>query len=110
MRSCGKAALCWAVIIRRGRVCGQRPNPPAPFPKREGGTVKGETTGAWNWSRRVPRRLFLGSSPPSRFGKGAGGLGLCPALATRSWLPAEQEDVRHKVLARRRMDAATDDF
>src|ERR1700683_1300037 len=37
-----------------------RPNPPAPFPKREGGELSRKT---------------LGFSPPSRFGKGAGGVG-----------------------------------
>src|SRR5947209_5029802 len=38
----------------------EEPNPPAPFPKTEGGELS---------------RVFLESSPPSRFGKGAGGLG-----------------------------------
>ncbi|HEY1377809.1 MAG TPA: serine/threonine-protein kinase, partial [Gemmataceae bacterium] len=40
---------------------GAEPNPPAPFPKREGGEDSKDG--------------LIGSSPPSRFGKGAGGLG-----------------------------------
>jgi hypothetical protein len=49
-------------VTVRVRLCPktEEPNPPAPFPKREGG----------EFSRRPP-----GISPPSRFGKGAGGLG-----------------------------------
>src|SRR4051812_934661 len=43
-----------------GEGTGPEPNPPAPFPKREGG--------------EIPRTSFE-FSPPSRFGKGAGGLG-----------------------------------
>ena len=63
----GKAERGGEHTERRGaksrRSClelGQKPNPPAPFPKREGGELSRER---------------LGFSPPSRFGKGVGGLG-----------------------------------
>jgi hypothetical protein len=61
----GLAAFVWV-----GWLWGRRPNPPAPFPTREGG-AQGRSRG----DRRQRRALWPGP-PPSLVGKGAGGLGL----------------------------------
>jgi len=45
----------------------EEPNPPAPFPEREGRAGPSETDSA--------RGLFGAGTPPSLLGKGAGGLG-----------------------------------
>ncbi|MBM3980534.1 MAG: glycosyltransferase family 39 protein [Planctomycetes bacterium] len=56
----------YAILMRRG----EEPNPPAPFPKREGGEI-----------------AMSSLSPPSLLGKGAGGLGSC-ACAPLRWYVA----------------------
>jgi very-short-patch-repair endonuclease len=53
------AADLAGVLARIARACGREPNPPAPFPTREGGG----------------RERLKSSVPPSRFGKGVRGLG-----------------------------------
>src|SRR4051812_38778726 len=54
---------------------GAEPNPPAPFPRREGGAT---TRSAGD---SVQRRALGALAPPSLLGKGAGGLGPSSALA-----------------------------
>jgi radical SAM-linked protein len=68
----------------RGAAVVEEPNPPAPFPKREGGGLATED------SVSDPARGMLGASaPPSLLGKGAGGLGSSAALRLDLWVTQE---------------------
>ena len=57
-----------------GRVLEAQPNPPAPFPKREGGASGALPPPA----TEVVARTCAPLAPPSLLGKGAGGLGFPP--------------------------------
>jgi cysteine desulfurase len=84
---------------------GQRqPNPPAPFPKREGGGFVSEDTDS-----DPARGMLRASAPPSLLGKGAGGLGSllehpCVVEPLRQleargvpveWLPVDARGIAH---------------
>jgi 4-hydroxy-3-polyprenylbenzoate decarboxylase len=77
----GLPELAFAAALggRRLRLATPRPNPPAPFPKREGGGSALADTGT-----SQARGELNALSPPSLLGKGVGGLGSSLALPTEA--------------------------